>query len=68
MWRFRFVIDYEWIDKRVVSKEHCVLVNDHKLSDKKLAWNWLKDTFQVEDMEYNISEEFRLIDAEFVSD
>ena len=47
MWRFRFVIDYEWIDKRIVSKEHCVLVNDHKLSDKKLAWNWLKDTFRI---------------------
>ena len=68
MWKFRFFIDYEWIDKRVVSREHCVLVNDYKLSDKNLAWNWLKDTFFVEDMEYKISEKFRLVDAEFVSD
>ena len=24
--------------------EHCVLVNDH-IPNKKMAWNWLKDTF-----------------------
>ena len=66
MWQFRFFIDYEWTDQRVISKEHCVLVNDHNLNDKNMAWNWLKDTFQVEDMEYNIAENFRLVNAEFI--
>ena len=66
MWQFRFFIDYEWTDQRVIWKEHCVLVNDHNLNDKNMAWNWLKDTFQVEDMEYNIAENFRLVDAEFI--
>ena len=66
MWQFRFFIDYEWIDQRVVSKEHCVLVNDNNLDTKEMAWDWLKDTFAVEDMEYCIAEKFRLIDAELI--
>ena len=30
---------------------------------KEMAWDWLKDTFAVEDMGYCIAEKFRLIDA-----
>ena len=68
MWRFHFFIDYFWIDKRVISKEHLVLVNDKKLQDKQMAWCWLKDTFEIEYMEYCFKEDFRLIHAEFIND
>ena len=32
----------------------------------EMAWDWLKDTFAVEDMEYCIAEKFRLIDAKLI--
>ena len=67
MWQFKFFIDYSWIEKRRNSKEYCVLVNDSNLSYKNIAWNWLKDTFQIENMEYSIAEKFRFIDAQFIS-
>ena len=48
---FDFAIDYTMIDKRVVTHNHQVSINEPALDSEEMAWDFVKDTFPYEEFE-----------------
>ena len=42
---FDFAVDYTMIDKRVITHEHQVTINEPGLETEQMAWDWVTDTF-----------------------
>ena len=51
MWTFDFAIDYTMMDKRVITHEHQVTIDEPCLETEQMAWDWVQDTFPYEDFD-----------------
>ena len=51
MWTFDFAIDYTMMDKRVITHEHQVTIDEPGLETEQMAWDWVQDTFPYEDFD-----------------
>lgn len=51
MWTFDFAIDYTMMDKRVITHEHQVTIDEPGLETEQMAWDWVQDTFPFEDFD-----------------
>ena len=51
MWTFDFAVDYTMIDRRVITHEHQVSIDELGLEDEQLAWDWVQDTFMYEEFD-----------------
>ena len=60
---FDFAVDYTMIDKRVVTHQHQVSINEPGLESEEMAWDWVKDTFPYAEFEYLAEIEVRLLGA-----
>ena len=66
MWSFRFAVDYEMIDTRIWTQLYTVTFEDPNLLNENLAWDYLQDTFQYEEMEFLSHIRVRQISSTFV--
>lgn len=60
---FEFAVDYTMIDKRVVTHQHQVSINEPGLESEEMAWDFVKDTFPYEEFEYLANIHVRLFRA-----
>ena len=51
MWTFDFAIDYTMMDKRVITHEHQVKIDEPGLKNERMALDWVKDTFPYEEFD-----------------
>tara|TARA_Y100000991_G_C21731144_1_gene246393 strand:- start:227 stop:424 length:198 start_codon:yes stop_codon:yes gene_type:complete len=58
---FDFAVDYTMIDKRVVTHQHQVSINEPGLESEEMAWDFLKDTFPYQEFEYLAKIQVRLL-------
>ena len=59
-WTFDFAIDYTMIDKRVITHEHQVTIDEPGLDTEQMAWDWVQDTFPYEEYDELIEVKTRL--------
>ena len=65
MWTFDFAVDYTMIDRRVITHQHQVTIDEPGLEDEQMAWNWVQDTFLYEDFDYLAVTHVRLLHTEW---
>lgn len=63
MWTFDFAVDYTMIDRRVVTHQHQVTIDELGLEDEQLAWDWVQDTFTYEEFDDLFTAKLRLLSA-----
>ena len=63
MWTFDFAVDYTMIDRRVVTHQHQVTIDELGLEDEQLAWDWVQDTFTYEEFYDLFTAKLRLLSA-----
>ena len=63
MWTFNFAVDYTMIDRRVITHEHQVTIDEPGLEDEQMAWDWVQDTFPYEDFDDLNTAKLRLLSA-----
>ena len=51
MWTFDFAVDYTMIDRRIITRQHQVTIDELGLEDEQMAWDWVQDTFPYEDFD-----------------
>lgn len=67
MWIFNFEIDYTMMDKRVITHEHQVKINEPELETEQMAWDWVKDTFPYEDFDDLSSVQVRFLNYQKIN-
>ena len=63
MWTFEFAVDYTMIDRRIITRQHQVTIDEPGLEDEQMAWDWLQDTFPYEDFDDLNTAKLRLLTA-----
>ena len=63
MWTFDFAVDYTMIDRRIITYQHQIAIDEPGLEDEQMAWDWVQDTFPCEEFEYVADIQFRLLGA-----
>ena len=63
MWTFNFAVDYTMIDRRVMTHEHQVTIDEPGLEDEQMAWDWVQDTFPYEGFDDLNTAKLRLLSA-----
>ena len=51
MWTFEFAVDYTMIDRRIITRQHQVMIDEPGLETEQMAWDWVQDTFPYEDFD-----------------
>jgi len=51
MWTFDFAVDYTMIDRRIITYQHQIAIDEPGLEDEQMAWDWVQDTFAYEDFD-----------------
>ena len=68
MWTFDFAIDYTMIDKRVITHEHQVTIDEPGLETEQMAWDWVQDTFPYEEFDELDVAQVRLVSSQWAND
>jgi len=63
MWTFDFAVDYTMIDRRIITRQHQVTIDEPGLEDEQMAWDWVQDTFVYEDFDDLNTAKLRLLSA-----